>query len=387
MDSKVIIPEKFDSIRPFEDDELQSVIDRLFADTSFRRNLKHLFGHVPLRLFRLYLRQFRSIDGFQSGILIPWLNRILKRQSLGLDYDFDALPAGQQDVLFISNHRDIVLDSAILDRILLCQKRHSAHIAIGNNLLIYSWIELIVRMNRSFIVNRSAEAQELLESSKHLSEYISYVISERKMPVWIAQREGRAKDSNDRTQRSVLKMLAMSDSGADVRKSLASLHICPLSISYEYDPCDWLKAQEFQLKRDNPAYRKSKKDDLDNMKTGIYGFKGHIHYYTSGPVDDEIMKIDGTLPRNVQLDRIAAIIDKHIFQGYRIYPCNRIALDLLRGDTTQSSLYSESQKNGFLSYIDGQLAKVCIPNPDIPFLKNCMLNMYANPLINQIECK
>lgn len=381
------IPEKFDGIRPYEDHELQEVIDRLFDDSSFSRNLKYLLGHFPLWMFRLYLKLFRTIDSFQAGVVIPWLNRILKKQSGSLDFDFDALAKDRQDVLFISNHRDIVLDSAILDRILLNQKKHSAHIAIGNNLLIYPWIEMIVRLNRSFIVNRSAEAQELLESSRLLSEYISYVITERKMPVWIAQREGRAKDSNDRTQRSVLKMLAMSDSRSDVREALASLHICPLSISYEYDPCDWLKAQEFQLKRDDPAYRKSKKDDLDNMRTGISGYKGHIHYYTSGPIDDEIMKIDASLPRNVQLDRIAAIIDRHIFQGYRIYPCNRIALDMLRNSSSQSSLYTEEQKSRFISYIDGQIAKISIPNPDVPFLKNCMLTMYANPLINQIECK
>ncbi len=384
---KANIPTEFDSIRPYEDNELQTVIDRLFSDESFKRNAKHIFGNTPLWLLRTYLRLFRSIDSFQSGVIIPWLNRILKKQSSGIDYDFDALPAGQQDVLFISNHRDIVLDSAILDRILLGQRKHSANIAIGNNLLIYPSIEMIVRLNRSFIVNRSAEAQELLESSKLLSEYIRYVISDRKMPVWIAQREGRAKDSNDRTQRSVLKMLAMYDSKADVRQALASLHICPLSISYEYDPCDWLKAQEFQLKRDDPSYRKSKQDDLKNMQTGIMGYKGHIHYYTSGPIDDEIMKIDASLARNVQLDRIAAIIDRHIFQGYNIYPCNRIALDMLRGDSSQSSLYTRTQKEQFLSYIDGQISKIRIPNPDIPFLKQCMLAMYANPLINQIECK
>lgn len=381
------VPEKFDSIRPFEDHELQNVLDKLFADTSFRRNLKHISGHFPIWPLRLYLRLFRSIDGFQKGVLIPYLNHILKRQSTGLDYDFDALPKRRQDFLFISNHRDIVLDSAILDRILLARNKHSVQIAIGNNLLIYPWIEMIVKLNRSFVVNRSVGAQELLESSKLLSEYIRYVITEREMPVWIAQREGRAKDSDDRTQRSVLKMLAMSDNSSDIRSTLASLHICPLSISYEYDPCDWLKAREFQLKRDNPGYRKSAKDDLENMQTGISGYKGKIHYYTSGPIDEEIMKIDGSLPRNMQLDRVAAIIDRHIFEGYRIFPCNRIALDMLNGDSAQSSLYTDNDKKQFIRYIDRQISKISIPNPDIPFLRNCMLRMYANPLINQIECK
>lgn len=202
MNTKTGIPEKFDGIRPYEDCELQTAIDTLMADPAFRRNMKHVIGSIPLWPLRLYLRLFRTIDGFQRGIVVPWLNRLLKKKSLGLDFDFSALPEGRQDMLFISNHRDIVLDSGILDKILLDSGKHSAHIAIGNNLFIYPWIENIVRLNRSFTVNRSAGAQELLESSKLLSEYISFVVLERHMPVWIAQREGRAKDSNDRTQRS-----------------------------------------------------------------------------------------------------------------------------------------------------------------------------------------
>lgn len=385
MNTKTGIPEKFDGIRPYEDCELQTAIDTLMADPAFRRNMKHVIGSIPLWPLRLYLRLFRTIDGFQRGIVVPWLNRLLKKKSLGLDFDFCALPEGRQDMLFISNHRDIVLDSGILDKILLDSGKHSAHIAIGNNLFIYPWIENIVRLNRSFTVNRSAGAQELLESSKLLSEYISFVVLERHMPVWIAQREGRAKDSNDRTQRSVLKMLAMSEGGSDVRQTLASLHICPLSISYEYDPCDWLKAQEFQLKRDNPSFHKSAKDDLENMRTGIFGFKGRIHYSTSGPVDDELMQIDALLPRNVQLDRAAEIIDRHIFKGYRIWPCNRIALDMLRGDHSQSEYYSKEDEQGFLDYLNGQLAKISIPDPDMDFLRHTILEMYANPLINQLN--
>ena len=299
--------------------------------------------------------------------------------------DFSALPEGREDFIYLSNHRDIVLDSAYLDYILLVMRgRKSVEIGIGNNLLIHPWIETLVRLNRSFVVNRSATAAELLESSKQLSRYIRFVIEEKKSPVWLAQREGRAKDSDDRTQKSVLKMLAMS--GPDdmtLSERLQSLHICPLTISYEYDPCDWLKAAEFQLKRDNPDYVKSEQADLDNMKTGIFGFKGHLHYQVSAPIDQEIAALDTSVPRNQFLDQVAQIIDRHIFEGYRIYPCNRIALDMLRGDNAESVGYTPEQKQAFQDYLDGQLAKIDIPNPDWDFLRERILTMYANPLINQ----
>jgi hypothetical protein len=166
---------------------------------------------------------------------------------------------------------------------------------------------------------------------------------------------------------------------------LQSLHICPLTISYEYDPCDWLKAAEFQLKRDNPDYVKSEQADLDNMKTGIFGFKGHLHYQVSAPIDDEIAALDSSVPRNQFLDQVAQIIDNHIFKGYRIYPCNRIALDMLRGDNAQASEYTPKQKQEFQTYLEGQLAKIVIPNPDWDYLRERILTMYANPLINYLN--
>ena len=224
----------------------------------------------------------------------------------------------------------------------------------------------------------------MLESSQQLSRYIRFVIEQKKAPVWLAQREGRAKDSDDRTQKSVLKMLAMSgDDSMTLSEKLQSLHICPLTISYEYDPCDWLKATEFQMKRDNPGFRKSKQDDLINMKTGIWGFKGHMHYHVAAPIDSEIAALDTSVPRNQFLDQVAQIIDRHIFEGYRIYPCNRIALDMLRGDNAESANYTPDQKREFENYLEGQLKKIRIPNPDWDFLKERILTMYANPLINQ----
>ena len=378
------IPAEFDRMRSLEDDEVRGAVLSLLDDAAFRKVVKGIVKGVPIWVHKLYTRRFKTVNRFQLGMICPFLTRILKSATTGFTNDFTALPQGREDFIYLSNHRDIVLDSAYLDYILLNDNRKSVEIAIGNNLLIHPWIETLVRLNRSFVVNRSATAAELLESSQLLSRYIRFVIEQKKAPVWLAQREGRAKDSDDRTQKSVLKMLAMSgDNEMSLSEKLQSLHICPLTISYEYDPCDWLKAAEFQLKRDNPDYVKSEQADLDNMKTGIFGFKGHLHYQVSAPIDDEIAALDSSVPRNQFLDQVAHIIDRHIFMGYRIYPCNRIALDMLRGNDAESAGYTPEQKQAFQSYLDGQLAKIEIPNPDWDFLRERILTMYANPLINQ----
>ena len=378
------IPSEFEKMRSLEDDEVRGAVLTLLDDPAFIKIVKGILKGVPIWVHKLYTKRFKTVNSFQMGMIYPFLVRILKKASTGFSKDFSALPEGREDFIYLSNHRDIVLDSAYLDYILLLEGQKSVEIGIGNNLLIHPWIETLVRLNRSFIVNRSATAAELLESSKQLSRYIRFVIEEKKSPVWLAQREGRAKDSDDRTQKSVLKMLAMSGSDdMTLSEKLQSLHICPLSISYEYDPCDWLKAAEFQLKRDNPDYVKSEQADLDNMKTGIFGFKGHLHYQVSAPIDQEIAALDSSVPRNQFLDQVAQLIDRHIFLGYRIYPCNHIALDMLRGDDAECANYTPEQKQAFQTYLEGQLAKIDIPNPDLDFLKERILTMYANPLINR----
>lgn len=380
------IPAEFENMRSFQDSEVRGAIKTLLNDPSFVKIVRKMVKGVPIWALKLYTMRFNTVNGFQTGMIYPILKKILRTATTGFSADFDALPKGREDFIYLSNHRDIVLDSAFLDYVLLLDNKYSVEIGIGNNLLIHPWIETLVRLNRSFVVNRSATAAELLESSQQLSRYIRFVIEDQKRPVWLAQREGRAKDSNDRTQKSVLKMLAMS--GPDdmsISQRLQSLHICPLTISYEYDPCDWLKAAEFQMKRDNPGFKKSKQDDLTNMKTGIWGYKGHMHYQVAQPIDNEIAALDESVPRNQFLDQVAAIIDKHIFKGYRIYPCNRIALDMLNGDNSQSAYYTEQDKKEFQEYLDGQLGKIKIPNPDWEYLKERILTMYANPLINQIS--
>ena len=380
----MIIPEEFDNIRSFQDEEVESVLESLINDEVLTGTIDSLTGPLLRKFLFRKAGNAKSIIEFQKKIIIPLLTLLIRTRSNGLTSDFSRLRSDSGNCLFISNHRDIVMDSAFLDYILLKKGMQGVEIGIGDNLLSKPWIENFVRMNRSFIVRRSLAPAELLKASEVLSRYIHFVIGEKNLPVWIAQREGRAKDSDDRTQKSLLKMLAMGDGNGTIQ-SLISLNPVPLAISYEYDPCDWLKAAEFQQKRDNPAFKKTREDDLLSMRTGIFGFKGHIHYQTAGCINSELEAIDRSLTRNMQFEEAAKIIDRHIHSNYRIYPCNRVALDMLEGGNSQSAFYTARDRKKFERYIDAQLSKIRLSNPDWDYLRIRILEMYANPLRNNLQ--
>jgi hypothetical protein len=211
-----------------------------------------------------------------------------------------------------------------------------------------------------------------------------FALNVKKENIWIAQREGRAKDSNDRTQESVLKMLAMGGEGSPAQR-LADLHIAPLSISYEYDPCDFLKAREFQMKRDCPEYKKSQAEDLLNMQTGIFGYKGHIHFHVAPCLNPWLEALDPQLPKTEFFSVVAKEIDRRIHRGYRLYPGNYVACDLLEGGERFASHYSLEERDGFVAYIDKQINRIELPNKDVEFLRLKLLEMYANPVINHIK--
>ena len=259
----------------------------------------------------------------------------------------------------------------------------TCEIAIGDNLLALPWVKDLVRVNKSFIVKRSLSMREMLLASKLLSEYMHYVINDKHDNVWIAQREGRAKDSNDRTQEAILKMMVMGGKGSVV-DSLLDLHLVPLAISYEYDPCDFLKAQEFQLKRDIPGWKKSAQDDIVSMQTGIMGYKGHIHYHAAPCIDAWLRELPADTPKADIFRIIAEHIDREIHAHYQLFPSNFVALDMLQGNDAHADKYSAADKAQFEKYLAGQLAKIQIENKDEAYLRECILKMYANPAINQL---
>jgi len=378
------IPEKFDDIRSYNPEELPQVYSRLIADGQFKAVVGKVFPQVPFEALATKLTQCKTNLDFQKAFCYPFLKDLLAKASKGCDIDISAIDKTGR-YTFVSNHRDIVLDSALLDVMLIeAGFKTTCEIAIGDNLLAAPWIEDLVRVNKSFIVKRSAGIREMLTNSRTMAEYMNLVINEKHDNIWIAQREGRAKDSNDRTQESIIKMMAMGGSGS-ITERLQQLHIVPVAISYEYDPCDWLKAQEFQLKRDVEGWKKTKADDVLSMQTGIMGYKGRIHYHCAPCIDSFLASIPEDTPKGDIFRIIAEHIDRGIHANYRLYPNNYIAIDMLEGGQRMAEHYTAEDKATFEKYLAAQLAKISIPNKDEAFLTERMLTMYANPALNKLK--
>ena len=371
---------EFDEIRPYNDDEIKQVVEELLHDRQFSRILKGLVPWLPQGVRNFIIRTafigVNSTLDFQMRFMKPVVKYVTHKCADKVTFDHTGIAPGDERFTFVSNHRDIVLDSAILDLLLANAKfPTTCEIAIGDNLLIYPWIKKLVKLNKAFTVRRGLSPRELMESSQLMSRYMHHAINEKKENIWIAQREGRAKDSNDRTQESVLKMLAMGGEGTPAER-LKHLHITPLTISYEYDPCDYLKAMEFQQKRDNPSFKKSKQDDLDNMKIGIFGYKGHIHYHAAPCINDWLDSLDPETPKTDIFRIVAEHIDQEIHSNYRLYPCNLAAADTLANGTKHEE---------FEGYINKKLSLVTLDNPDTAYLREQILKMYANPAINKAK--
>lgn len=379
----MMIPAEFDEIRPYMPEELPAVYEELIADPEFKAAMGHVFKDIPFETLAALMRNSKTNLDFQKTLVYPFLQKLIEKYSSGISISCEN-KSSLNSALCISNHRDIILDSAFLCILMLEQVGNTVEIAIGDNLLIRPWIKKLVRVNRSFIVQRSVSIREMLASSKRLSSYIHYTITERKQPIWIAQREGRAKDSNDATQEGVLKMLSMY-SNMELLDALKVLNIAPTTISYEFDPCDYLKAKEFQQKRDNPLHKKSAMDDLINMQTGLFGYKGGIHYHIADVINDKIDALDRGMTKNEKTAAVARIIDKEIHRNYRLWPVNYYYYELLTGDTQFSDKYTSEEKVQLDNYLAERISKVDLPNKDEQFLRGKILEMYANPLINYLK--
>ena len=379
--------QKFADIRPFEPDELPEVYDRLMSRPQFVEVLHHLFPDTTPDVLLQSMHACHTPLEFQVNFCYSFLEQLVSKASTGLDMDSTALDPTKR-YTFVSNHRDIVLDSALLDKLLIDNGfGTTCEIAIGDNLLTLPWVKDLVRINKSFIVRRGLSLRETLMASKLMAEYMHYVINCKHDNIWIAQREGRAKDSDDRTQSAILKMMTMGGQGS-VAQRLQDLHIVPLSISYEYDPCDFLKARELQLKRDIPGWKKTAQDDINSMRTGIMGWKGRIHYHCAPCLDGYLAQLPADISKTEVHDIIAAHIDKEIHLGYRLYPNNYIAWDMLEGNGRHADRYTAADVGHFEQYLADRMAKIDdIDDKDETFLRHSMLTMYANPAINHHNCE
>ena len=382
MDTEVSY--NFDDIRPLNNDEVKDAIEALIANEDFERAFRYIKPDVNWKEFSETMRSFKTKEDFKSKLAYEAVMMVANQTTFSLTISGRSrLPKDKKPCTFISNHRDIVLDASFLNVMLYDVGYGMTQVAIGDNLMIRPWIETLVRLNNSFIVKRGVSVRQMLDVSRTLSAYIRHTINETKESIWIAQREGRAKDSNDRTQGSVLKMLNMSGD-KDIVSNLMELNIFPVAISYEYDPCDFLKAKEFQMKRDDPEFVKSQRDDLLSMETGILNNKGRVHFTLTQPINDQLAALDKDMEKNELVAAIASIIDKEIYKHYRFYPCNYVAYDMLTGTKRFSSNYGQRDKKHFEEYLQGQLDKIVLPNKDEAFLRTKMLEMYTNPLKNQL---
>ena len=386
--TQLIIPEHFKDIAPYTDLEFREKMAELVNEDGFEHAVRYVMPQVDYPKFVQQLLDLKSQDEFQRKTMGEFLELLAKTTTDGISIDGLENCAPGCNYTFITNHRDIVLDASFLNLCFIRNKMPLTQVAIGNNLLIYEWISDLVKLNRSFIVKRDVQRLQALEAARQLSAYIHFSINKLHESVWIAQREGRAKDSNDITQESLIKMMSL-DGGGSVKENILAVNLMPVSISYEFDPNDYLKVREFLLRRRNPDYHKTQRDDLFSMETGLLGHKGRVHFRIGHCISDELAGAH-VESRSQVARKVCDILDRSIHCGYCIFPCNYIAFDRLEGTARYAEKYTGADQRRFNSYIEGQLAKVDVENiseEERGFMLETMLQMYANPLRNQLMAK
>lgn len=374
----------FDPIRPFYDEEVQPAIGRLLEEPEFQAALSTVFPGVPFETVRQQLLAIRSVDDFQGKIISAVVRFIVEKTTAGMELSgTDHIPHDRA-CLIISNHRDIVLDSALLNYGLFCAGIPTTRIAIGNNLLQRPWIEDLVKLNKNFIVHRNVQARQAYEYTLRLSAYIRHSLLEEKQSVWIAQREGRTKNGDDRTQPGLLKMFGIS-AEKEGAEAYIRMSILPLSISYELEPCAGLKALEQYTRDTNGLYEKRPGEDLISMKQGMLSPKGRVQL-SFGRVIDPILirEIFTGRNRNEAVKLLAEEIDSQIIEQYRLFPSHYYAFDQLSGTEANKQAYTADDVAAFERFIREQLL-LAGANDLHDVLRRYILEIYATPLRRKQE--
>lgn len=375
----------FDEIRPYRDEEVPEIMDRLLVDPVFARVLQNLFiEESRIQAIRNSMVRTKNVESFQLTFMVPFLERIIKSSISELTVGGLEHLSKDMSYLFISNHRDIVLDSALLNVEVYKRGFKPTEIAIGSNLLVYPWIEDVSRVNRSFIVKRNIPVRQMLESSHLLSEYIRQTVTTNGSSIWIAQREGRSKDGLDLTSPALLKMLNMSNKRKFV-KGFQELEIVPMAISYEIEPCGNEKVAELLKRQSDPKFRKTEKDDLLSMASGLKNQKGRVHIQFGTPIDKSKLKglsKEGNI--NDRLKRLADYIDIQVYNNYRLYPNNYIAYDLYYNCNTYIDKYTIEEQKSFIELTHQRLKLV---DEDREEAMQLWLKMYATPVYSFENCQ
>lgn len=371
----------FDDIRPYRDEEVSDKIKKLFNEEQFAAVIQEVFPSLTFEQLKAQIQSIENIKNFQKKLIVPALEGLLKQSTNGLVFDgIENLEKGEA-YLFVSTHRDIVLDSALMNYVLMKEDFETAEIAIGDNLMTIPWVVDLVKLNKSFIVKRNVAKEEKVQASIQLSNYINYTIKEKKNSIWIAQRSGRSKDGDDRTAQSIIKMFNLGGESNSALENIKSLNICPVSISYEYNPCDILTMPELMQLAKGEKYEKAPGEDVQHMAQGIQGEKGRVAVSFGVPINQELHDLEGIKNRNEICNSVAKMIDRQIHQTYHLMPTNYIAYDLLMNKNEFVKYYSEEEKAGFQTYMESRLKQV---KGDHDFVHHTFLKMYANPVINKL---
>ncbi|WP_300674793.1 1-acyl-sn-glycerol-3-phosphate acyltransferase [Soonwooa sp.] len=367
----------FENIRFYNPEEVQSALLSMQKHPMMQALLRFTFPQKSEEEISSVLKSINSIEDFQSKVIRFCIQNILSQSSEGLKVSGLENLDKSKTYLFISNHRDIVLDTSLLNLALLENDFQLTASAIGDNLVQRDIFMVLARLNRNFLVSRDVSPRELLKSSQMLSEYIKYLVLESHQNVWIAQREGRTKDGNDNTHPGVLKMLAMANGKNDVCDYFEKLNLLPVSISYEFDPTDKLKTVKAHQSKDIP---KDKNEDFNNVMAGVLGQKKHIHIHFGKTMETDYSRIKAESENaNQEIQNLAKAVDKQIIGNYHLFPTNFIAYDVLTKGNRFSGRYSESERDFFVRRLELNIDK----NQE-SFL-NHYLGMYANPVKNKLD--
>lgn len=366
----------FEDIRPYYNDEARNVMFRLINDPIFFKLVNYLWPEMTMDEVRKKANKVNSNLDFQLQFMHAAIRTIVAETATELTSSgFEHLNKNES-YLFIANHRDILLDSAILQILLVENNFPTSEITFGNNLMDQGFITEFGKLNRMFTVLREGTSKELYEISRKLSAYIRHTLVDKKTSVWIAQRNGRTKDGLDSTQTGLLKMLNISGTENFV-KNYSQLKIVPLTISYEFEPCDALKAEELYLSSLHSKYQKSKGEDLNSIITGIKQNKGRIHLAVGKPILNELSLCDNGTNDNDKIKKLASLIDNQIYNEYKLWPVNYIAADLIDKSYKYESKYSAAEKESFIRYVSQSLSN---KEGDKESLRQQFLKIYSNPV-------
>ena len=372
--------QKFDAIRPFYDSEINEALHNVVNHPMMKALMNFTFPDVADEVWKEQLSKTHSIRDFQCNFIYKSVQKVLEKSSEGLTTSgFENLEPNTS-YLFISNHRDILLDTTLLNTALFEHGLVMTASAIGDNLVKKAFLNTLAKLNRNFLVQRGLTPREMLQSSKLLAEYIGNLLLHENRSVWIAQREGRTKDGNDETNPGVLKMLGMGSDEKNLMDYFKKVKIVPVSISYEYDPTDALKMPQLMAEANNEVYIKEKNEDFMTILSGALGQKKRIHIHVGKVLDTEIEAIKTENDSsNKQIVALAQVIDDAILSNYKLWPTNFIAFDIVNKTNRFAHLYTENEKSLFERRLEMRI------DHDNPVALDGFLAMYANPVVNKLK--